>query len=87
MSELSELERRVEGVEKDVKELYKRTDCTNVWQAKNGEKLDNVLIVIGELKEAISSLKSAPGKRWDALIFGIIGAAGAAIVALIVKFA
>ena len=48
-------------------------------------KLDNVLVELGRLRESIDTLKTRPAKMWDKLIYGIIGAAAAALVSIIIN--
>ena len=71
--------------EEDIKILYSRTNKTEVNQARITEKLDNVLVELGRVRESIDSLKGKPGKRWESLIMAIIAALAGAFIAYILK--
>ena len=79
------LSARITKCEEDIKNLYSKTNKAEVNQARITEKLDNVLIELGRVREAIDPLKTRPAKMWDKLIYGIIGAAAAALVSIIIN--
>lgn len=76
---------RISKCEEDIKILYSRTNKAEVNQARITEKLDNVLVELGRVRESIESLKSKPGKRWESLIMAIIAALAGAFIAYILK--
>ena len=83
--DLDGLVNRIAKCEEDIKTLYSRTNKAEINQAIITEKLDNVLIELGKVREAIDALKARPSKMWDKLIYGIIGAAAAALVSIIIN--
>ena len=83
--DLDGLVNRIAKCEEDIKTLYSRTNKAEISQARITEKLDNVLIELGKVREAIDTLKTRPSKMWDKLIYGIIGAAAAALVSIIIN--
>ena len=76
---------RISKCEEDIKILYSRTNKAEVNQARITEKLDNVLVELGRVRESIDSLKGKPGKRWGSLIMAIIAALAGAFIAYILK--
>lgn len=76
---------RISKCEEDIKILYRRTNKAEVNQAWITEKLDNVLVELGRVRESIDSLKGKPGKRWESLIMAIIAALAGAFIAYILK--
>jgi hypothetical protein len=85
MSEVNELERRIQNVENDVMKLNEKTRCIDVWQAENGQKISNILVNLGEVKEALKGLTSRPAKRWEGFIMAIIGAGAATFIGYIMS--
>lgn len=83
--DLDGLVNRIAKCEEDIKTLYSRTNKAEINQARITEKLDNVLIELGKVREAIDTLKTRPAKMWDKLIYGIIGAVAAALVSIIIN--
>jgi alpha-amylase/alpha-mannosidase (GH57 family) len=95
--EYSDLERRIEIVENEVKQLHKKTNCIDVWQAENGQKISNILVCIGELKEAIKNvnvvelreavdqLKNKPAKRWEGFVMALIGSGAALLMGYLIS--
>ena len=74
------IEHRVCKLEKDVDTLYVKANTAAIAQAENNIKLDNVLVAIGELKGIVQSLTSRPGKWWDKLVAGLIGACASGFI-------
>lgn len=83
--DLESIAARITKCEEDIKILYSRTNKAEVNQARITEKLDNVLVELGRVRESIESLKSKPGKRWESLIMAIIAALAGAFIAYILK--
>lgn len=83
--DLESIAARITMCEEDIKILYSRTNKAEVNQARITEKLDNVLVELGRVRESIESLKSKPGKRWESLITAIIAALAGAFIAYILK--
>ena len=79
------LSARITKCETDIKELYSKTNRIDKSQVEVTTKLDNVLVELGRLRESIDTLKTRPAKMWDKLIYGIIGAAAAALVSIIIN--
>ena len=83
--DLEALSARITKCETDIKELYSKTNRIDKTQVEVTTKLDNVLVELGKVREAIDTLKTRPAKMWDKLIYGIIGAAAAALVSIIIN--
>ena len=79
------LSARITKFETDIKELYSKTNRIDKSQVEVTTKLDNVLVELGRLRESIDTLKTRPAKMWDKLVYGIIGAAAAALVSIIIN--
>lgn len=85
MAENELLEHRVCKLEKDVENLYSKTNRAEIALAETSVNLGNILTAIGELKGIVSMLSSRPGKWWDKLIAGIIGAIASGCVAVVIN--
>ena len=79
------LEMRICKCEEDINNLYHKTNRIDKTQSEVTTKIDNVLVELGRLRESIEALKTRPGKMWDKLIYGIVGAAAAALVSVIIN--
>ena len=77
----NEIERRVDNLEREVKDIKELTLAIN----NVNNKVDNVSKDVKELKDAITSVKDRPSKLMDKLLFAIIGAIGAGVGAYIVS--
>jgi thymidylate synthase len=68
------ISKRLDELEADVKELYKRTNNSEIWQAKYGEKIDKI-------EKLVEKLTEAPAKRWDSVVTVAITAIITGVVA------
>lgn len=84
MTEMELLNHRVDGVEEDVKILYKKVNEVTLTQVQSVTKLDSMLVTLGELKESIETLKRRPNWFWDKLIVALIGAVCGVVVNMII---
>jgi hypothetical protein len=73
---------RLDKLERDNCELFNRTNTTAITLATVNEKLNSMLITLGELKSGMERLQQQPAKRWES----ILGALLSAIVATCVGF-
>jgi hypothetical protein len=72
---------RVDKLEKDSADLLYRANTTAVAQAAVNEKLNSLLVTLGEVKQAVAGLTQAPSRRLDmilraavtALLSGMVG--------------
>lgn len=72
---------RVDKLEKDSAELFYKANAAAVTQAANSEKLNSMLVTLGEVKQAVAGLEHEPARRLDtifraavtALLSGLIG--------------
>lgn len=71
---------RVDKIESDVSELQEKANGSAVVQATINEKLNNILISLGELKEGLKGLQQQPVKRLDTIIGTIITALVAGVI-------
>ena len=80
--------RELERMQKDIETLFSRTNETREWQAKFGEKIENINTNISELKDSICKVLELPQRRWEAVVAAAISAlVGGAIGAFIMAVA
>ena len=84
MTEIDVINHRIDAVEEDIKNLYKKINEVTMTQVQLVTKLDNMLVTLGELKESIETLKKRPGWLWDKFIVALIGAICGVVVSLFV---
>jgi hypothetical protein len=65
---------RVDKLEKDSCELVYRVNSAAVAQATVGEKLNSMLVTLGEVKQAVAGLEQAPARRLDIILRAVITA-------------
>lgn len=65
---------RVDKLERDAAELFDKTNTSAVSLAAVNEKLNSMLVTLGELKQAVVSIQSAPAKRLDGILTAVITA-------------
>ncbi|MDR3643927.1 MAG: hypothetical protein P4M02_02495, partial [Clostridia bacterium] len=65
---------RVDKLERETSDLFERTNTSAVTQAAVNEKLNSVLVTLGELKAGLAGLQQLPLKRWEGLIGAVIAA-------------
>ena len=82
MTEMDVINRRIDAVEEDIKNLYKKINEVTMTQVQLVTKLDNMLVTLGELKESRETLKKRPGWLWDRLVVALIGAICGVVVSL-----
>lgn len=70
---LEEVERRLQALEENVKELFGKANKADHDLVAVTTTLNNVMESLGELKAAVESLKSRPATLWDKLIAALIG--------------
>lgn len=84
MTEIDVINHRIDAVEEDIKNLYKKINEVTMTQVQLVTKLDNMLVTLGELKESIETLKKRPGWLWDKFVVALIGAICGVVVSLFV---
>ena len=84
MTEMDVINHRIDAVEEDIKNLYKKINEVTMTQVQLVTKLDSMLVTLGELKESIETLKKRPGWFWDRLVVALIGAICGVVVSLFV---
>lgn len=65
---------RVDKLEKDSSDLVYRVNAVAVTQAAVNEKLNSMLVTLGEVKQAVASLEQTPARRLDMIIRAVITA-------------
>jgi large-conductance mechanosensitive channel len=55
----------IETIRKDIEELYKRTNSSEIWQARYGEKIDKIERLVEKSSEALT-------QRWNNIVTSII---------------
>ena len=73
-------EKIIERLEADVTELYRRTNAAEINQATINEKLNSMLITLGELKSGLKRLQEQPARRLEKIIVSVITAIATAII-------
>lgn len=73
-------ETRFERVEEDIKKLFVRTDETNRWQGRYGEKIENIEKSISGLMVSMQTLLDKPQKRWDMVVASAISAVVGSVI-------
>jgi uncharacterized protein YoxC len=66
---------RVDKLERDTSELYERTNSAAIALAAVNEKLNSLLVTLGEVKQAVIRLESLPARRLDIIIKSLLTAA------------
>lgn len=66
---------RVDKLEKDTAELFERVTTMTIAQAAVSEKLNSMLVTLGEVKQAVNNLEGAPAKRLEWLVRALMTAA------------
>ena len=74
---------RVDKLERETADLSERTNSTAIAQAAINEKLNSVLVTLGELKAGLNALQQVPTRRWDTVVGAIITALVAAIIGFV----
>ena len=82
MTEIDVINHRIDAVEEDIKNLYKKINEVTMTQVQLVTKLDNMLVTLGELKESIETLKKRPGWLWDKFVVALIGAVCGVVVSM-----
>lgn len=62
------LDVRVEKLEDDVRSLFSKVNEAVVAQAAVNEKLNSLLVTLGEVKQAVTALQQMPARRLDMLL-------------------
>ena len=80
MDSLDGLGARVDSLEKQMSEVFDRLNDREIGPSVLAAKLNQMLVTLGEVKQAVNDLKSRPGRWWD----NLIGYGMAAVVATLV---
>lgn len=59
---------RLNRIEEDIKELYRRMDNSTDRQARTETKLDILIQSVNEMKANLLKLSEKPMQRWESLI-------------------
>ncbi|HEX3026303.1 MAG TPA: hypothetical protein VHR42_03635, partial [Clostridia bacterium] len=59
---------RVDKLERDTAELFEKTNTAAVSLAAVNEKLNSLLVTLGEVKQAVSNLRDIPAKRLENIL-------------------
>jgi hypothetical protein len=70
---------RVDKLEKDNSELVYKANSAAVAQAAVSEKLNSMLVTLGEVKEAVAGLERGPANRLDMILRAVITALASGI--------
>jgi uncharacterized protein YoxC len=71
---------RVDKLEKDSADLIYRANAAAVAQAAVDEKLNSVLITLGEVKQAVAGLEQTPARRLEVIARAVITALASGII-------
>ena len=72
---------RIIKLEKNVEQLFERTNKNDVWQAAYGVKIDNIEKAVEKLTKLVEELKNKPAKRYDSIVTVTISAIVGGVVA------
>jgi hypothetical protein len=64
-------------------ELFNRTNTAAITLATVNEKLNSMLITLGELKAGMEKLQQQPAKRWESIMSALLSAIVATCVGFI----
>lgn len=78
-------ERRLGKAEESIELLFGKFNSLNAQQIRTETTLEHLLVAIGELKGAIEGIKAKPGDRWDKVVYAVISALVAAVIAYFIK--
>ncbi len=86
MTEISiiEIEHRLIKAEESINELYAKYNGVDKNLVAVTTTLNNLLALVGELKEAVEGLKSRPSAMWDKLVFALLGAVASGIITYLI---
>ncbi len=86
MTEISiiEIEHRLIKAEESINELYAKYNGVDKNLVAVTTTLNNLLALVGELKEAVEGLKNRPTAMWDKFIFALLGAGVSAVITYII---
>ena len=71
---------RVDKLETESRELVYRVNAAAVAQAAVNEKLNSMLVTLGEVKQAVAGLEQAPASRLDAIFRAVLTALASGIL-------
>lgn len=71
---------RVDKLEKDSEDLIYRANAAAVAQAAVAEKLNSVLVTLGEVKQAVAGLEQTPARRLEVIGRAVITAIASGII-------
>jgi hypothetical protein len=74
---------RLDKLERDNCELFNRTNSAAITLATVNEKLNSMLITLGELKSGMERLQQQPARRWESLLGALLSAMVAAGVGFV----
>ena len=74
---------RVDALEKQMGEVFNRLNDREIGPSVLATKLNQMLVTLGEVKQAVSELKGRPVQWWDKLIGYGMAAVIAALVGLL----
>lgn len=73
-ADVADLKARVKILEGQASELFQRVNTTEGNQKTVAQKLDDMLVTLGEVKNAVNTLQGMPARRWESLIAAVIAA-------------
>ena len=71
---------RVDKLEKDSEDLIYRANAAAVAQAAVAEKLNSVLVTLGEVKQAVAGLEQTPARRLEVIGRAVITAIASGVI-------
>lgn len=77
---LETLSVRVDKLEKDSEDLIYRANAAAVAQAAVAEKLNSVLVTLGEVKQAVAGLEQTPARRLEVIGRAVITAIASGVI-------
>jgi hypothetical protein len=65
---------RQDKAEMDIREIFEKVNDHSISQATVNEKLNSMLLALGELKGSLGALREIPSKRYEGIVMAILGA-------------
>lgn len=83
MSEHEMLLQRLDKAEDAIETLMVKVNKAALDQVRVSERLDSLLVTLGEVKQGLATLQQKPAQRWDTLVTQCLSILAAALIGLL----
>lgn len=83
MSEQEMMLQRLDKAEDAIETLMVKVNKAALDQVRVSERLDSLLVTLGEVKQGLSALQQKPAQRWDTIITQCLSVLAAALIGLL----